>query len=64
MFHYKDSAALPGKERKFILFSYSESPANLSSKLRIKTDSTKHSTTVHLWDTADNYEEYKPKKSL
>lgn len=33
-------------------------------KSRIKTDSIKHSTTVHLWDTASNYEEYKPKKKF
>lgn len=60
VFYYKDSAALPAKN----VSSHFSPTANLSMKSRIKTDSIKHSTTVHLWDTASNYEEYKPKKKF
>lgn len=55
---YKDSVALPGKEQDLIRLPYSKSSANLSRKEN-KADSNKHSTTVHLQDSVQNYKECK-----
>lgn len=42
---------------EFRIFSYNESSANLPRKLRIKPNSNKESTMVHLQDAMANYKE-------